>query len=99
MLSVKCDRETIDSVVKNVNLRRGFRVDIVCYNDPRSFMLAGDASSIESLEETYQYPDSTMRFKIIRLQTTYGFHSYLTEDILLELKRVTKAIKIRSPRI
>ena len=99
MLSVECNREDIDFVVNRVNSRSGFQVDFACYNGPRSFVLAGDTSSIENLEDTCRSPGSTMRFKTVRLRTTHAYHSYLTNGILPGLERVARTVEIRSPRI
>lgn len=93
MLSVECDREKIEAVVNLVNSTKGFRVNIGCYNGPRSFVLAGDASSIEQIEEKCR------SFKTIRLQNTHAYHSYLADGILHDLKRVAESINIRPPRI
>ena len=99
MLSVECNREDIDVVVNRVNSRGGFQVDFACYNGPRSFVLAGDTSSIEYLEDTCRSPGSAMRFKIVRLQTTHAYHSYLTDGILPGLEREARNAEIRNPRI
>ena len=53
MLLIKCDRKIINFVIKNINLKRGFRIDIAYYNNLYNFMLADDTLSIENLEKTY----------------------------------------------
>ena len=93
MLSVECDREEIEAVVNLVNSTNGFRVNIACYNNPRSFVLAGDASSMGKIEE------KCWSFKTIRLQNTHAYHSYVADGILHGLKIVAESVNLRPPRI
>lgn len=93
MLSVECDREEIEAVVSLVNSASRSRVEVACYNGPHSFVLAGDASSMERVEEECR------SFKTIRLQNTHAYHSYVADGILHGLKRVAESVKIRPPRI
>lgn len=93
MLSVECDHEEIEAVVSLVNSTRDFRVDVACYNGPHSFVLAGDALSMEKVEQECR------SFKTIRLQNTHAYHSYVADSILHGLKRVAESVKIRPPRI
>ena len=93
MLSVECDREEIEGVVNLVNSTRGFRVDVACYNGPRSFVLAGDTSSMRKVE------DECRSFKTARLQNTHAYHSYVADGILHGLKKVAESVTLRPPRI
>ncbi|RMD44083.1 hypothetical protein DV735_g971, partial [Chaetothyriales sp. CBS 134920] len=93
MLSVECDYNQIQEVVNLVNSTSDLRVDVACYNGPRSFVLAGDALSIQKAEAECQ------SFKPVRLQNTHAYHSYVADGILDDLKRVTESISIRPPRI
>ncbi|RYP59320.1 hypothetical protein DL769_008584 [Monosporascus sp. CRB-8-3] len=93
MLSVEGDREEVEAVVRQINSVSGLRVDIACYNGPRSFVLAGDAQSIEKARERCQF------FKTTGLRNTHAYHSYLADSILDDLETVAMSIDIRPPRM
>ncbi|RYO80319.1 hypothetical protein DL764_009910 [Monosporascus ibericus] len=93
MLSVECDRQEVEAVVRQVNSVNGLHVDIACYNGPRSFVLAGDAQSIEKAQEQCQF------FKTTGLRNTHAYHSYLADSILDDLETVAMSIDIRPPRM
>jgi SAM-dependent methyltransferase/acyl carrier protein len=99
MITVECDREDIEAVVDQVNSQVGFLVNIACFNGTRSFVLAGDISSIEKVEEACRSPESAARFKVVRLRNSHAYHSYLADAILPGLEKLTKLIEIREPRI
>ncbi|OTA83740.1 hypothetical protein M434DRAFT_83728 [Hypoxylon sp. CO27-5] len=93
MMSVECDKEDIEAVVQRLNATGDLRVDIACYNGPRSFVLAGNTQSIEKATQECQ------AFKTTRLQNTHAYHSYVADSILSDLKTVAESITIRPPRI
>ncbi|RMZ84871.1 hypothetical protein DV738_g250, partial [Chaetothyriales sp. CBS 135597] len=92
MLSVECDYTQIQEVLNLAN-STGIRVEVACYNGPRSFVLAGDALSIQKAEEECR------SFKPVRLQNSHAYHSYIADGILDDLKRLAESISIRPPRI
>ncbi|RYP43080.1 hypothetical protein DL770_011874 [Monosporascus sp. CRB-9-2] len=91
MLSIECGREEIEAVVRRVNSAGGLRVDIACYNGPRSFVLAGSVPSIEKAKEECR------PFKTTRVGNTHAYHSYLADAILDGLATVAESIDIRPP--
>ena len=93
MLSVECDRDNLEAVVRRVNSMSGVHVNFACYNGPRSFVLAGDGPSIEIVEK------ECSTFKKTRLRNGHAYHSYLTDVILDDLADITKLIKMQPPRI
>lgn len=93
MSSVECEREEIEAVTNLVNSTGDFRLDIACYNGPRSFVLAGNASSIEAVEKECR------AFKTTRLQSTHAYHSYLVDAILSRFRKLVQSINIQPPRI
>ena len=99
MLSVEGDRPEIESLVHRVNLQQGCRVDFACYNGPRAFVLAGDTSSIDKLEEACQAAKSSSRIKTTRLKNSRAYHSYLAEPMLSGLADVARSIRLQPPRI
>ena len=92
MLSVDCDRDELGAVLNALNEIAACRVDVACYNGPRSFVLAGDTASIAKAEEACQ------SFKTARLQSTHAYHSYVTDGILSELNTLAESINIQMPR-
>ncbi|KAI1389672.1 uncharacterized protein F4822DRAFT_428014 [Hypoxylon trugodes] len=93
MVSVECGRKELDNVVSQINSMNGLRVDVACYNGPRSFVLAGDKASMEKVEEVCQ------SFKTTKLRNAYAYHSYLADNILDGYRKVAESVTIRSPRI
>ncbi|KAH7313944.1 hypothetical protein B0I35DRAFT_480583 [Stachybotrys elegans] len=93
MLSVECSRAEIESIVTKVEANEGLRVDIACYNGPRSFVLAGDRPSIE------RAASECAAFKTSRLGNTHAYHSYLSDGILEKLADVARSIDIRPPTL
>ncbi|OTA53099.1 ketoacyl-synt-domain-containing protein [Hypoxylon sp. EC38] len=89
----QCDKEDIEAVVQRLNATGDFRVDIACYNGPRSFVLAGNTQSIEKAAQECR------AFKMTRLQNTHAYHSYVADGILSDLKTVAELISIRPPRV
>lgn len=93
MLSVECDREEIEAVIRNIKGDSEYQVEIACHNGPRSFVLAGNAQSIDKAEEVCG------ALKKQRLQNTHAYHSYVMDGILPGLKNVAESITMRQPRI
>ncbi|OHW94719.1 polyketide synthase protein [Colletotrichum incanum] len=93
MMAVECDRVELDEMVTRVNSKRGFQVDVACYNGPRSFVVAGDAASISEAAE------GCRSFKTVKLQNDHAYHSYLTDGILQDLRKLAESINIQPPRI
>ena len=99
MLSVEGDKEYVEIMVKDLNANSSLRLDFACYNGPRSFVLAGDLSSIERLEEACRSADLPARYKVARLRTSHAYHSHLLDSILPGLAKVMKSVEIKQPRI
>ncbi|MCJ1386383.1 hypothetical protein MMC17_009509, partial [Xylographa soralifera] len=99
MLSVESEREDLEAIVHLVNSRGDSKVDFSCYNGPRSFVLAGDTSSIEKVEEACRSTSATTRVKTVRLKNTHAYHSHLADGVLLGLKKIANSIEIKNPRI
>ncbi|KAE8373923.1 hypothetical protein BDV26DRAFT_296474 [Aspergillus bertholletiae] len=93
MLSLECDLADLKELVTRVNSTANCAVDVACYNGPRSFVLSGNAQSIDQLEGW------SGSFKTIRLQNTHAYHSYVADAILEDFRKVANTITIRPPRI
>jgi malonyl CoA-acyl carrier protein transacylase len=93
MLSIECDRADAESLVNRAKVQDGYRVNIACYNGPRSFVLAGDSRSMEWLEIECH------AFKTTRLHNTHAYHSYMADGILDDFKKLTQTITVRPPDI
>jgi SAM-dependent methyltransferase/acyl carrier protein len=96
MLSVECEKLEIEAVVDAVSKESpDLRVDVACYNGPRSFVLAGDTLSIARAREECQ----KRSLKTTGLHNTHAYHSYLADGILQDLATVAGSITIRPPQL
>ncbi|RHZ53126.1 hypothetical protein CDV55_100294 [Aspergillus turcosus] len=93
MLSIECDPVDVKEMMTRINSIPDCRVEVACYNGPRSFVLAGDVASIDRLEQECR------SFKTVRLQNTHAYHCRLADGILDELKDIAESVTIRPPRI
>ncbi|OAG11208.1 ketoacyl-synt-domain-containing protein [Paraphaeosphaeria sporulosa] len=93
MMSIECDRSDLETLVSRINASNESKVDIACYNGPRSFVLAGNTPSVDKLE------GACYSFKTTRLRNTHAFHSYAADSIMDELKDLARSIVVRSPDI
>ncbi|KAJ5497536.1 hypothetical protein N7463_009523 [Penicillium fimorum] len=93
MLMIECDLVQLNKILTKVNSSPEHLVDVACYNGPQSFVLAGDASSMELLQQECQ------SFKTVPLQNTHAYHSYMTDDILHDLRVIAESTTIRQPKI
>lgn len=106
MLSVECDRDCLDNAIEDCS-RQGARLDIACYNGPRSFVVAGDNASISRLENIFSSrkdmgKDSRSTFpkiRMSRLESSHAFHSYLTAGILPALKDLARSMHVKPPNM
>lgn len=103
MLFVECALGEIEGIVAAVNLSTvvtgrddsaGCGVDIACYNGPRSFVISGDALSLDMAREECRTRGITTR----GLQSTHAYHSRLTDIIVQDLVALAASISIRPPR-
>lgn len=93
MLAVECSRQEIEGVRSRLEEVHHLRVDIGCYNGPRSFVLSGNASSIKKAKE------ECAGFRTTDLLNTHAYHSYEADAIIGDLTALAQNIEIRAPRI
>ncbi|EAT86513.1 hypothetical protein SNOG_06682 [Parastagonospora nodorum SN15] len=93
MLSIECNRADAEGLVDRAKAQDGCRINVACYNGPRSFVLAGDTHSINWVEEECKM------FRTARLFNTHAYHSYMADSILDDYKNVAASITIRPPQI
>lgn len=93
MMALECDNIELSKVIEKVNSQNNLRVEVACYNGPRSFVLAGNAASISRASEECR------GFKTMSLQNDHAYHSHLADSILPSLKKVAETIRIQPPRI
>ncbi|KAK5995383.1 Non-reducing polyketide synthase andM [Cladobotryum mycophilum] len=93
MVLIECSRIEMEEVVEAVNSSGAFQIDVACYNGPRSFVLAGDVSSVERLEKECR------GLKTKCLNNTYAYHSYMADGILKDFRAIADSIIIQLPRI
>lgn len=93
MLAIECEMANVEKVLQLVNAIKGLRLDVACYNGPRSFVVAGNAASIAKALELCK------DFRATKLKNSHAFHSHLTEGILADLHEISKSITIQQPRL
>lgn len=93
MVAVECSRQEVEDVRFRVEEDHHLRVDIACYNGPRSFVLSGNASSIKKAKE------ECAGFRVTDLLNTHAYHSYEADAIIDDLTAVAQSIEIRVPSI
>jgi acyl transferase domain-containing protein len=93
MMAVECDPIDLDKIIEKVNSQSNLRIEVACYNGPRSFVLAGDTASISRANLECK------GFKTIRLPNDHAYHSYMTDDILQNLYQLAEMIQTQPPRI
>ena len=98
MISLEADtRKTSDIALKVSAPGSNLRVEVACYNGPKSHVLVGNAASIDRVEEIIAGEGSKIRYR--RLQVTNGFHSEFTEPILPGLSELAAKITFSKPSI
>lgn len=81
MISLEADTQTtLDIMQKASALNGDLKVEVACYNGPKSHVLVGSVASMDRVETLIASEGSAIRYR--RLQVTHGFHSELTEPIL-----------------
>ncbi|KAL6153118.1 hypothetical protein ACJBU6_08284 [Exserohilum turcicum] len=93
MLAVECDHDDLNNIIEKINSQSKNRVEVACYNGPRSFVLAGDAESISRANMECK------GFKTMTLPNDHAYHSHLTDNILQDLYKLAEIIHIRHPQI
>ncbi|KAE8155057.1 putative polyketide synthase [Aspergillus avenaceus] len=82
MLAVEASQEEVQQLV----VRASNSIDMACYNGPRSFVLAGNGPSIQSVERIAD------GLRIRRLPNTHAFHSRLVDSIVPGLQEVADSL-------
>ncbi|KAL8934872.1 MAG: hypothetical protein Q9211_005001 [Gyalolechia sp. 1 TL-2023] len=100
MVAVEGDRQKVTELLDLLEEQdSSSSAEIACYNGPGSFVLAGDQTSIDAIEDTMTAGELASSFKVQRLKNTHAFHSRLVESILPELEDAARSIRIRTPTI
>ncbi|KAI4169653.1 MAG: hypothetical protein LQ343_005531 [Gyalolechia ehrenbergii] len=95
MLSVESDSEQVLDLLASISSQKSApRVEVACYNGPRSHVLVGSESAIETVEKAV-----SGRMRCRRLDVTHGFHSHLMDPILPELATLAGKLDYRKPKI
>ncbi|KAI0537199.1 beta-ketoacyl synthase [Xylaria digitata] len=95
MVSLDCDAKDLNSIIKSVNSKAEFHVEIACYNGPNSFVLGGNALSTKTLQEEC----GILGLKSRALENTHAYHTHMVDVILPELKALIDCISVQQPSI
>lgn len=97
MLAVDGELEDVQRLLQLVNASSLVPVNIACFNGPRNFTLAGNASAIELVKEKVSSTPTLSSIKTKTLDTTHAFHSFLVDDIVPELEKLGEDVIFRKP--
>lgn len=98
MLAAEGDKAQVDDVLALAKQQsQDFTAEIACFNGPRSFVIAGNETSIQAVEKAAQSLPSKIRFKY--LENSHAFHSQLLDPILPEFLQVTGGLQLSPPAI
>lgn len=98
MMAIECERtdlETLMTVIRDHDLA----IDVACYNGPRSFVLAGTSTSVQTLEQLSANGSIKPRPRMLRLKNSHAFHSRLIDDISPALLDTAQPLEYRKMRI
>ncbi|KAI1423700.1 beta-ketoacyl synthase [Xylaria sp. FL1777] len=95
MVSLECDNNDLDSVIKSVNSKTECHVEIACYNGPNSFVVGGNTLSTKTLQDEC----ATLSIKSRPLENTHAYHTHTIDPIIPELKKIAESIRMRQPSI
>ena len=95
MISIEADLATTTNIIAVVGARdSSHKLEIACYNGPTSHVLVGAESAVKACEATLASL-ATAKYKI--LNVTHGFHSELTNPLLLGLKDYAEGLTFMEP--
>ncbi|KAG4435795.1 hypothetical protein IFR05_008716 [Cadophora sp. M221] len=98
MLVVHAAESTVEDVMSHLAVDEG-RVEIACYNSKTSHVLVGTTVSIAKIEEILTTEPQFSTLKTSKPDTSHGFHSYLTDDLLTDLDNVARKYTFSTPQI
>jgi acyl transferase domain-containing protein/acyl carrier protein len=89
MLAVHASRKVVEDLVAAVPA-----VEIACFNGPKSQVIVGTASAIESVQQVLDKDSRFARQNIRhqRVNTSHGFHSVFTEPMLEDIDEFSEGL-------
>jgi acyl transferase domain-containing protein/acyl carrier protein/SAM-dependent methyltransferase len=98
MLVIHSTEAIVNDILSHMPEHSG-RVEIACYNSKTSHVVVGSTSAILSLEQVIKDSPIFGSVRLSKVDTTHGFHSYLTDDLLPDLEDISKKQKFSAPKI
>ncbi|KAH8697261.1 hypothetical protein BGW36DRAFT_296668 [Talaromyces proteolyticus] len=101
MLALECNMDEwaeISALVRQEHTNLS-QLEIACYNGPTSLVIAGAVDAIEATERILRKQPQFQRVRFQRVHTSHGFHSALTEPILVDLETVAQSLTWNEPNI
>ncbi|EAS33665.3 polyketide synthase [Coccidioides immitis RS] len=97
MIALDADIETTARLVAAAHtLDQNYRLEIACYNGPRSHVVVGSEAAVQGLVGLLNQ-SAAVKYK--QLNVTHGFHSEFTEPILKDLDQLAKTLTFNQPKI
>ena len=99
MIALEADIDATSQLMSSVQAS-GYKIEIACYNGPRSHVLVGVDSAIQAVEQALAQPTLPIYgVKYKKLNVTHGFHSELTEPALADLYKLAEGLTFKEPTI
>ncbi|KAH6629968.1 polyketide synthase [Chaetomium sp. MPI-SDFR-AT-0129] len=76
----------------------GDKLDVACWNGPRSVVLAGETAAVDAVERVLR-GSSSGSVRVSRLSNSHAYHSRLADPILDRLRALAASLTWRSPII
>lgn len=91
------DAMDLISSVRKTSASSDFGLDVACFNGPRSHVLVGSSTEIDSVLVEVAKKTPTAKVKV--LDVTHGFHSRFCDPILPDLEKLAQGLTFNKPKI
>ncbi|TVY17072.1 3-methylorcinaldehyde synthase [Lachnellula arida] len=98
MLVIHDTQEVVHEVLAHLAIGSE-KVEIACYNGPTSHVLVGTSASIAEVETILRTEPKFGSLRSSKVNTTHGFHSWLTDGLLSDLDAIAKQQTFSTPHI
>ncbi|KAI2607135.1 putative polyketide synthase [Hypoxylon fragiforme] len=102
MLAIHATHDIVSDVISSVigtNRNSKKRLEIACFNSPKSQVIVGSAADIDMAEKIMRRDQLFHDVQHQRVNTSHGFHSVFTEPILESLDAVARTLTFNQPTI
>jgi acyl transferase domain-containing protein len=98
MLVIHGTEAVVNDVLSHLPVEFG-KVEIACYNSKTSHVVVGSSAAISTVQQLLKDVSEFSTIRSSKADTSHGFHSHLTDELLADLDEVVKKHKFSPPRI